>query len=285
MPVEINARVVDYAGTPAILSVIRDITDRKKIERKYSTLVETSNDSILIMQDGLLKYVNVVACQMTGYAKNEVLEKPFLNYISSAYKEIAWERYEKRLKGQNPPNNYEIEILAKDGHKTPVEVNAFLSEHEDRPAVVAIMRDLTDRKKDEEEHERKKKEIEQSEVKYRGLIENTPMCIKVFDKDGKLIFLNKGGREEHGIKEGDDLLKWDWLGTVKSGFIPAAKKVFEEALKGKSGEVEFEHTESSKAHPWCHGLISPILDEKGKVINVLFYSVDVTERKNQKSRF
>jgi len=141
------------------------------------------------------------------------------------------------------------------------------------------LQDITEVKLSEEKEAEEKERIRQSELRYRGLIENTPMCIKVFDKDGNLKFLNRGGREEHHVKEGDDLLKWDWLGTVKPEYIPAAKKVFEEAFKGKTGEVEFEHTEDSLAHPWCHGLISPILDEKGKVVSVLFYSTNVTELK------
>ena len=48
-----------------------------------------------------------------------------------------------------------------------------------------------------------------SEEKYSELIESTPLCIKVFDENRKMIFLNKGGREEHFIKDTDDISKWD----------------------------------------------------------------------------
>jgi PAS domain S-box-containing protein len=118
--------------------------------------------------------------------------------------------------------------------------------------------------------------------KYRELIENTPLCVKVFDKNGNLLFINKGGRMEHHVTEGQDVSKWDWMGTIKEKYRLETKKQFDKALAGESTEVEFEHTPEGSDHAWCHGYLSPIKDKEGNVESVLFYSVDVTESKNER---
>jgi len=118
-----------------------------------------------------------------------------------------------------------------------------------------------------------------SERDFYDLVDNTPICIKAFDKDGKLIFVNKGGRDEHSIKDTDDISKWDWLGTVKEPYRAAAWEKFEKALKGEPSTVEFEHTPEGSKHAWCSGTLSPIKDENGNVKSVLFYSIDVSSLK------
>ncbi len=123
-------------------------------------------------------------------------------------------------------------------------------------------------------------EAKASEEKYSNLIESTPLCIKVFDENMKMVFLNKGGREEHFIKDTDDISKWDWVGTVKEQYQAEAKEKFKNAfLKGESSTLEFEHTPEGSTHEWCSSLISPVKGEDGKVKSVLFLSSDITALK------
>lgn len=124
-----------------------------------------------------------------------------------------------------------------------------------------------------------------SREEYVELIETTPLCIKVFDENMKMVFLNKGGREEHFIKDTDDISKWDWVGTIKEKYQAEAKEKFQNAFtKGESSTLEFEHTPESSTHEWCSSLISPIKDKDGKVKSVLFLSSDITELKKTEER-
>ncbi|MCX9084982.1 MAG: PAS domain S-box protein [Candidatus Methanoperedens sp.] len=132
---------------------IRDITERKKTderlkasEEKYSSLVEKCNDSIIILQDDRLKYVNSKILEVSGYNREELIGKPFFNFTTPEFKKIVIERYEKRLKGEPIPEIYNIEIILKNGLKMPVEINASRIEYEGRPASMAILRDITQRK-------------------------------------------------------------------------------------------------------------------------------------------
>ncbi|MEW6087763.1 MAG: PAS domain S-box protein [bacterium] len=185
-----NVALIKIGDKTMFITVQGDITERKKneeklkaSEEKYSTLVENGNDGIIILQDNALKYVNSIICKMTGFTREELIGKPFLNYVSPGYKKIVMERYEKRLEGHNVPSRYEIEIFAKDGGKTPVEINASLIMYEGKPASMAIIRDITERKKAE-------KAIGESEERYRNLIENINLGITLIDKNYKILMAN-----------------------------------------------------------------------------------------------
>lgn len=119
---------------------------------------------------------------------------------------------------------------------------------------------------------------EEEFTQYKQIVESTPVCIKVFNSVGKLLFINKGGRDEHFIKDTDDITKWDWVGTVKPEYRPEVTEAFKKGLAGESSRVTLEHTEEGSNHTWCEGLISPIKNAKGEVTLLLFYSIDVTDR-------
>ncbi len=77
LPVEINARRITYGGEPAVLSVARDITERKERERRLRTFeqaVEHAGHAIYITDtDGTIEYVNPAFEEMTGYDSDQAL--------------------------------------------------------------------------------------------------------------------------------------------------------------------------------------------------------------------
>ena len=118
--------------------------------RKYSTLVEKGNDGIIIIQDGFLKFINSKMVSIAGFPLAESIEKPFLNFVPMEYREFVIDNYKKRLSGHEAPNNYEIEIISKEGKNIPVEINASVIDYEGKRAEMAIIRDITERKRAEE---------------------------------------------------------------------------------------------------------------------------------------
>ena len=121
--------------------------------------------------------------------------------------------------------------------------------------------------------------LKDSLKRYEQIIESTPICIKVFDGKGNLLFINKGGRQEHFIKDGEDIAKWDWVGTVKDEYRQQVMAAFQAGLKGEASRVVMEHTPEGSTHQWCEGIISPIKGADGRVSLLLFYSVDITKKK------
>ncbi len=105
--------------------------------------------------------------KMTGYTTSEYLGKPFINFVSPEYRELVIERYKKRLAGEAVPSRYETELITKDNKSLPVEINASIIEYEGKPADMAIIRDISERKQAEEK-------IKESEAFSTSLLQNAP---------------------------------------------------------------------------------------------------------------
>lgn len=136
----------------------------------------------------------------------------------------------------------------------------------------------------EKKVEERTKQLAESEEKYRSLVETIPVCIKVVDVSGKVIFLNKYGREEHFIEEGGDLTHWNWIDTMKKEYRGKVRTLYQQAVRGQENRVEFEHTPEGSKHEWCYSILTPIKDGTGKVRFVLIYSLDISDRKRSEAR-
>jgi PAS domain S-box-containing protein len=166
VPVESVAVRTIWRGKPAVLVTLRDSTERKEAEEKlreseerYRALVDTAGkagEAIAIVQDtedsqGAIVFVNEQFPTMLGFSPEELLTKPFRDFISPDSLATVEERYRQRQKGQNVPSRYEVMALRKDGTTVPVDVAAGTMTYRGKAATVAYWRDITDRKRGEEE--------------------------------------------------------------------------------------------------------------------------------------
>ena len=134
-----------------------EIVERQKVEsamqeseHKYRNLVERANDGIAIVQDNLIKYINPCLEEFIGYSLEELVDNPFAEYIGTEELPKLTNTYQRRMKGEAVPSVYETVIKHKDGHEILIEVNASLIQYQGKPADLAIIRDITQRKKEEE---------------------------------------------------------------------------------------------------------------------------------------
>jgi PAS domain S-box-containing protein len=188
--VEISTAPIKQGGKTVVIGFVRDVAERRRAEealkesqKKYATLVERSTDGILIIRDGLVEFANSRLLGMASYTLDEVLGKPFLEFVAPEHQGLVAERYQRRLAGEEAPNNYEIEILAKDGRKIPVEINASRIEYKGAFADMVIIRDITERKQAEELH--------------RTLTNSSPASIYI-GQDNNYIYINPAFQEASG---------------------------------------------------------------------------------------
>ena len=222
-PIELSMKIIEYQGKTAILSTIRDITERKKLEEKYHTLVEKGNDGIVIIQDGVLKFINSKTSEMTGYSTEEVIGEPFSRYVSENHRELILKRYKERLKNEKAiPSKDEIDIVSEDGNKIPVEMNVSLIEYESMPAIMAIIRDITERKLAENL-------LQESENRYRSLFQNNSAAILLIDPEtSNIIDANPAACSYYGYTREEMIRQslWD-INTLKK------EEIFEKINKAK----------------------------------------------------
>ncbi|HUU39483.1 MAG TPA: PAS domain S-box protein, partial [Desulfatiglandales bacterium] len=137
---------------------LKDISEWKKAEEllreseaKYSALVEQAQDGVVIIQDEVYKFVNTAAGLITGYAVEELIGMPFLDILAPESKEMTTWIYTLLLSGEKVRPLFEIKLLCKDGSIKYGEVSSGLIQYHGKPGVMAITRDISNRKRIEGE--------------------------------------------------------------------------------------------------------------------------------------
>lgn len=151
-----------------VFSIGTDITERKQAEEalreseeKYRNLVERANDGIGIGQDGIICYVNVRLAQMVGYTVEELIGVSFADFFMSDEVPKVIESYKRRLAGEDIPHIYESAIRHKNGRRIDVEINAGVITYKGKPADLVFFRDITERKRVEEELKKYREHLEE----------------------------------------------------------------------------------------------------------------------------
>jgi PAS domain S-box-containing protein len=119
-------------------------------EAKYRVLVEEINDGYFVNQNGRIVFANRAFCHMHGYALEEVLGRPYLDFIAPQSMEQVRSFYEKRLDQENAPEQYMYYRLHKDSASLPTENRVKLIHYEGERAAAGICRDITERMKMEQ---------------------------------------------------------------------------------------------------------------------------------------
>ena len=260
-----------------IFGVISDITERKKIERelqesekRYSTIVEESNDVIVIVKGLKIAFANQKAAELSGYTLDDV-GMSALKFVNLKKYKWAAKNYFSRMAGNNGvPSIYEAEIIHKDGHYVPVELSTARIEYKGGPAEVVFLRDVTYRREME-------MKLRKSEEKYSTLVELSADGILLL-QDMRFIFANQRVTEISGYEKAD----LETLNFMK--LIPKEQRkiLFQRFLDSLSGKevpsiYELKIRKKSGKYIWVEANANRI-EYNGKPADLLFIR-DITERK------
>jgi PAS domain S-box-containing protein len=120
--------------------------------------------------------------------------------------------------------------------------------------------------------------LSENEILFSTLAQSSPDCIKLFDVEGKLVFINKGGMEEHGYKDLEE--SQNFLESMVPESQASFKKAFGAALNhGDVVSVEIQHTTGGSNREFCLESVTPVRDANGVITGVLGISRDITLRK------
>jgi PAS domain S-box-containing protein len=120
-------------------------------EEKYRILVDNANESIFIVQDGFIKFPNPKTEEMLGYTGKELSETFFVDLIVPEDKEKVFEKYKSMEKGETVSAIPPVRIINKNGETLWVDINLAPIEWQGRAAILHLLRDITERKKMEDE--------------------------------------------------------------------------------------------------------------------------------------
>jgi len=199
-------------GQRSFLVMGVDITERKHAEETLSSLaaiVESSNDAIIGKTlDGIITSWNRGAENLYGYSSEEAKGKP-LSILIPPNRPDEMAKILDSLRRGEPVQHYETRRVRKDG--TVIDVSLAVSPIQDSNGIVGastIARDITERK-------HMLKALQESEEKYRALLENSPSLIGIF-QDGVLKYVNRAVITKLG---------WTFEELVSPSFDPIEKVV------------------------------------------------------------
>ncbi|MBU0968229.1 MAG: PAS domain S-box protein [Proteobacteria bacterium] len=125
-------------------------------ERKFRSLFDSTHDAIMIYDlEGGLIGVNKVTCDRLGYSRAELLQMKPGQFVAPQYAALVPERMQKLKEVEKAI--FETAHVSKDGSVVPIELSLQRIEYENRPALLGVARDISQRKKREEERLRTQK--------------------------------------------------------------------------------------------------------------------------------
>ncbi|GEM_PF-1383281 len=125
---------------------IRMEDELKRSEENYRLIVNNSQEAIVVAQDGMLKYANPTAANLTGQSQEDLLSHPFTDFIHPDDKELVSERHIQRQGGKSPPSNYPFRVTRRDRLVKWVEINAVPITWNGKPATLNFLADITEGK-------------------------------------------------------------------------------------------------------------------------------------------
>ena len=279
----IDARLYPLADrTGAITNVVlmeEDVTKRvqaeaslRASESQYASLVEGTTDGIVIIQDGLVSFVNSASPKLLGYAHDDLVGRPFAEYVAPEFRNVVMQRHRDRMEGGEPPPIYEIALLRKDSTQLPVEVNATQIVYKDAPAVLVFLRDISERKRVE-------KALNERDQEIRAIVESSRDWIWALDLGGRHTFSNPAIAQILGYSP-SELVGFSCLHRMHPedrAMIEAQMPLWIQEERGWQDLVlRWRHKDGTWR--WLESNAVPITDAAGKLAGFRGVDRDITER-------
>ncbi len=279
--------VVEYSIFPvndetgfaiAYVVMLRDLTKRREAEKKqklFRTLLDYSNDAIFVINPATSHFmdVNEQACRRLGYQREELLTKgvididPVFNTAEKWHAHVANLRKKKSL-------IVESKHLTRKGVSFPVEVSVVLTGIDIQEFMLAIVRDITERKDAEEKLRRIQEEWDKT-------FDAVSDIVTLMDTDMKIIRPNRAMCETFKITAEEAIGRHCYeifrgieepcpecpILTSISSFSPCTK-IIEHPDLGKTFQVT----------------AVPVLDDSGSIEGIAHFARDITEQRKLESQ-
>ena len=277
---EVKSVKVQWKGTPAIMSFIRNITEEKKAirqlienENKFRSIVQTMEDGVFRSDhDGKILFASLNFVKDKGYSVEEVIGKNLFEFIyekdrASVYG--AWQKI-KTIKSVQ----MEFRLLKKNGEPFWVRSrnSVVIKDDGKMDSVISIIIDIQERKNIEDK-------LRKSEVKFRRVIESAPVGITIL-QNKKIAFLNPQLVKILKYQDYNELLESDFMDYVEKESKEALSDYIENLNKVKTFESPIECGFVARTREKVDCIIIGQQTEFREEKSIQLYIYDITEKKN-----
>jgi PAS domain S-box-containing protein len=165
-PAEISLAPMSTEGEFLVTAAIRDATERRKVEAKFRGLLEAAPDGMVIVDgDGRIVLVNAQTEKLFGYAREELLGQSVEMLVPARFHgahRADRSRYFLHPTVRAMRSGLDLFGLRKDGSEFPAEISLSPLVTDEGTLVTSAIRDITERRRNEEAVLRAKQAAEAS---------------------------------------------------------------------------------------------------------------------------
>ena len=155
----------------------------RESEAKFRLVAETAPCAIWILQGEKLVYVNKYAENLSGYSREELLSMNAWELVDPQFRTMGEQRYNARLRGENPEPRYQFRIRTKAGELRWLDFSGARTNFEGKPAILATAFDISAIKRAEQQ-------LLERTMYLDALIANSPLGIVTKDEQNRVVFCN-----------------------------------------------------------------------------------------------
>ncbi|MHA1903655.1 MAG: PAS domain-containing sensor histidine kinase [Candidatus Thorarchaeota archaeon] len=256
----------------------QEIRNNRIDDEPYYSIMEMANDGIVVIQDDRIALVNRAFQSLVGISEEELIGKIFERLMDPMAVPFFRENRDSYIWGEPRRPSFQTRLLDKDRRIIDVEMSISDFILDGDPAVVAIVRDITERLKLEAA-------IESSEDRYRELYDSSPIAYFTLTQRGVIQQVNKAALNLLEY-DSDTILRRNisslLVSTDAAGDV--GKQVISEVLQGKQiRDIEIQMKKSDGSSIWT-SVTSQLLVGSDSQTRIGFMAVNIDRRKMAEER-
>ncbi len=273
----------EYQGRPAGLISIRDITEQRTAEsalqesrRDLTAVFDSVRDGIAVFDlTGKVVRVNKRILDVGGYSADEIVGRSFDELDMFGSQDIAKMAsvFAPILAGVEAPP-LELEVTTKSGQRLVLEVRVSpLKKHDGVVGSIAVVRDITERKRAQEE-------LQKREQEFRALAENATDVVARYDRAKRHLYINRAVERLTGIPRGEFIGKTNGELGAPEELVRFWEEAGEAVFRTRQESVIEYEMPTLSGHGHFEARVTPEFALDSSVQSVLVVSREITDRKH-----